>query len=160
MSSSAPTPPRPYVTAVGPHILVSPNSPAIVTLPSIDINQNRFEEYATPRDATTFRWSLNLYPHLAYCLTWPLYQGSLLQRLACLRRTIPIDFINTTWELSGRVRYSWWSLEVCLIAVARELLTWVLFPNYRGPPKGLKPCFSAHHLALATAERSSSVRCV
>ena len=141
MSSPGPTLPRPYVTAVGPHILVSPNSLATITLPSIDINQTRFDEYATPRNATTLTWSLNLYPHLTYCLTWPLYQGALLQRLACSCQMIPIDFVNTTWELSGNVGYSWWSLEECLTAVANELLTWVCFPHYTGTLKIFETMF-------------------
>ena len=79
---------------------------------------------------------MNFYPFLPYCTVWPLYQGPLLQRLACSRRTLPIEFTrNSCWAMSPSLSYSWWSLEVCLKAIANELLTWVDNPNHSGPPK-------------------------
>lgn len=165
MSSPASTlaTPRPYVIAFGSHVLVSPNAPAITTLPSIDVNQHRFDDYATPRDATTLRCSLNLYPHLAYCLMWPLYREPLLQRLSCSRRTIPLEYIRTCWEMPKDLAYSWWSLEECLAAVANELLTWVRFPNYTGPPKNFGIMFfpkpSSFGYRRAFFNRAVCVRC-
>jgi hypothetical protein len=118
-------PPRPHITAEGTHVLVSPNSSRIIELPHHLSKIDLCTDYPDPSEATTLRWSMNPYPQLAYCLTSPRFQGPLLQRLAYTRRTLPVIWDGRIhfWGLSPDVLYLWWSLEMCLICVARELFS-------------------------------------
>jgi hypothetical protein len=104
--------PRPKITSVEAHILVSPNAPDIFELP-VGMSKNDTPSEPRPSDATTFRWSLNPFPQLPYCLKYPRYQGPLLQRLAYTFNTLPLEW-DYGWSLSPSVAESWQSLETCL----------------------------------------------
>ena len=75
----------------------------------------------SPHEGTAFRWSLDGYPQLPYCLKSPRYQGALLERLAFTFRSLPIVFDRGRYELAKNVQFLWHSLEKCLIAATLEL---------------------------------------
>jgi hypothetical protein len=120
MNTAPPAPPR-HVRAVGPHIFVSPNSLAFPILPLPNISKTEMYNDPLPHEGSAFRWSLDGYPQLPYCLKHPRYQGALLERLAFTFRSLPIDFDRGRYELSQNVQTLWHSLENCLIAATWEL---------------------------------------
>ena len=113
------TTPRPRVTSVETHILVSPNAPDIFELP-VGMPKDDIYLEPHPSKATTFCWSLNPLPQLPYCLKYPHYQGPLLQRLAYTFNTLPLEW-NYGWSFSLSVAESWQLLETCLVSATMEL---------------------------------------
>ena len=92
--------PRPKITSVEAHILVSPNAPDIFELP-VGMSKNDTPSEPRPSDATTFRWSLNPFPQLPYCLKYPRYQGPFYN--ASLIHLIRFPLNGTTVGASHRV---------------------------------------------------------
>jgi hypothetical protein len=141
-----------FVTAIGPDVLVSPNSSALIK-PPYNMSRIDMADDPSPYEGATLRWSLNSMPQLGYCLQSPRYQGPLLQRLAYTPSTLPIVY-DYGWRLSRNVADSWWSLEECLLAITVELFTSASvfhsldFAYFRKPSQyGYRRAFTKRHRA-------------
>ena len=120
MNTTTPASTR-HVCAVGPHIFVSPNSTAFPILPPSNISRTEMYDDPSPHEGTAFRWSLDGYPQLLYCLKSPQYQGALLECLAFTFCSLHITFDQGCYKLAKNVQFLWHLLEKCLIVAPLEL---------------------------------------